>query len=76
VAGVPADESLPDPGRSKQVLDLCDEALMRPVAERGRFLATRCDGDPELLAAVESLLKAVEDSGNFLVLESRVWGDD
>ncbi len=58
-----------DPSRSKQVLDFCDQALELPRDERSRFLAAACKGDAELLDSVESLLKAVDDSGSFLVVD-------
>jgi eukaryotic-like serine/threonine-protein kinase len=40
------------------------EALAKPPHERAEFLAAACAGQPELRAAVESLLAAHEASGN------------
>jgi tetratricopeptide (TPR) repeat protein len=40
------------------------EALSRPAEERAAFLAQACAGNPELLAAVQALLAAHEQSGN------------
>jgi eukaryotic-like serine/threonine-protein kinase len=45
---------------------LFHEALAKPPAERGGFLAAACAGQPELRAAVEALLAAHEASGNLL----------
>jgi tetratricopeptide (TPR) repeat protein/tRNA A-37 threonylcarbamoyl transferase component Bud32 len=45
---------------------LFHEALARPAAERAAFLDAACAGQPELRAAVESLLAAHEASGSLL----------
>ncbi len=58
-----------DPSRSKQVLDICDQALMSPREEREDFLDNACSGDRELRESVESLLRAVDDSGSFLQVD-------
>jgi len=58
-----------DPGKSKRVLDLCDEAILLGEEERRHFLDQACAGDPKLRASVDSVLLAIEESGNFLRLE-------
>lgn len=50
----------------KRVLALCDEVLARPSGERADYLARRCAGQPALHAEVESVLRAIDDSGRFL----------
>jgi serine/threonine protein kinase len=45
---------------------LFHEALSKPAAERAAFLDAACAGQPELRAAVESLLAAHEAAGSFL----------
>ena len=57
------------PGRTKQILDLCDQALLIAPEHRERFIAQECRLDNELKHAVQSLLQAITDSGNFLVLD-------
>ncbi len=52
---------------SKRVLDLCDEALGLPAAERDAFLASVCAGDERLRASVDSVLLAVDQAGTFLL---------
>ncbi len=59
-----------DPGRPKQVLDLCDEVLALTVEVREVFLREIDAGDAELGEAVRSLLQAVEDSGSFMTIEA------
>ncbi len=58
-----------DPSRSKQVLDLCDQALVLPREKRAAFLDAVCEEDAELRLAVDSLLQAVDDSGSFLIVD-------
>lgn len=57
-----------EPG-SKKVLDLCDLALSVPEESRASLLDLHCGEDLALRQAVESLLKAVDDSGSFLTIE-------
>ncbi|WP_405235623.1 protein kinase domain-containing protein [Lentisalinibacter orientalis] len=56
-------------GRSKRVLDICDEAVVLGDEARIRFLDKVCAGDPKLRASVDSVLLAIEESGNFLKLQ-------
>jgi hypothetical protein len=58
-----------DASRAKQVLDLCDQALMLAPDKRAAFLDGACSDDYALRASVDSLLQAVEDSGSFLALD-------
>ena len=58
-----------DPGRAKQVLDLCDEALMLGPEGRERFLDIISESDSELGESVRALLQAVDDSGSFMVVD-------
>ena len=51
-------------------MDLCEQVLLIDVEKRQSFLDRSCAGDAELRSSVDSLLKAVEDSGNFMVIES------
>ncbi len=53
-------------GHERRALELCEAALNLPPQSRNDFLAAQCGGDPDLLAAVESLLHAVEESDGFL----------
>ena len=57
------------------MLDLCDLALELPQSDRSRFLTDTCEGDEALRQAVETLLKAVEDSGSFLVVDEPIEDD-
>lgn len=51
------------PDRWRQVTEILDAALARPVAERDAFLASACGGDAELLAWVALMLsKAAEEN--------------
>lgn len=52
--------------RWRQVDELFQRVLELPPPERRSFIASSCARDPELRAAIESLLGAVEDSGTFL----------
>lgn len=49
-----------------RVLALCDEVLAQPSEERAGYLRRRCEGQPGLRAGVESVLRAIDDSGRFL----------
>ena len=54
----------PDPtGREKEIFG---QALDLPSPERTPFLARACGGDADLLARVQTLLRAHEDTGGFL----------
>ena len=46
---------------------LFQAALKRPAHERSAFLHQACNGEPELLAELESLLASHEQAGDFLV---------
>lgn len=50
------------PERWREVERIFDEALALPVADRVAFVASRCQGDPELQREIESLLAA--DAGS------------
>jgi eukaryotic-like serine/threonine-protein kinase len=47
---------------------LFQDAKAKPPAERATFLDTACAGQPELRAAVETLLASTEAPGGFLIL--------
>ena len=47
---------------------LFQDAKARPSAERATFLDTACAGQPELRAAVETLLASNEAPGGFVIL--------
>ena len=50
-----------------RLIELFNEAKARPTgAERDRFLAEACPGEPELKGQVISLLQAHEGAGDFL----------
>jgi serine/threonine protein kinase len=53
-------------GSEKSEMDLFTEAMQLPVERRSAFLAKACGGDAELRANVEALLKAHQESGEFL----------
>jgi len=53
----------------QRMLAICDEVLALPSVERADYLARRCAGRPALRAGVESLLQAINDSGQFMKLE-------
>src|SRR5271170_2800261 len=53
-------------GSEKSEMDLFTEAMQLPVERRSAFLVTACGGDAELRANVEALLKAHQESGEFL----------
>ncbi|HTG33067.1 MAG TPA: serine/threonine-protein kinase [Thermoanaerobaculia bacterium] len=57
------------PDRWRQIDTLFAEALERPAGEREAFLAAACQGDAELLRAVEELLAADEESASATFLE-------
>ena len=58
-----------DASRSKEVLDLCDRALLVESEKREAFLKDWCSEDHELKTSVELLLQAIEDSGSFLIVD-------
>ena len=47
-------------------MDLFTEAMQRPAEQRPDFLRAVCGGNAELRANVEALLKAHQESGEFL----------
>src|ERR1700720_4596100 len=53
-------------GSEKSEMDLFTEAIQLPVEQRSAFLITACGGDAELRANVEALLRAHQESGEFL----------
>src|SRR6266481_475915 len=53
-------------GSEKTEMDLFTEAVQLPVEQRSAFLVTACGGDVKLRANVEALLKAHQESGEFL----------
>jgi serine/threonine protein kinase len=55
-----------DPERWKQVDNLLQQALERPLEEREGFLRRACDGDEALEAEVRSLLASHLKAGDFL----------
>lgn len=55
-----------EPEDLQRVLNLCDEALEKPVNERSVFLARACQDNPKLRRAVDSLLVSVGSSDHFL----------
>ncbi len=58
--------------RARRVLEICDEAIELDACERVRFVAKTCGDDAKLHAAVESILRAVDESGGFLALDDGV----
>jgi serine/threonine protein kinase len=54
------------PERWRQVDDLCQACLVRPVEERGAFLAQACAGDHDLRREVESLLANESSEAQFM----------
>ena len=56
---------MPEPIHQR-VRELFDQALERPEAERLTFLELACTGDPQLLKAVEQLLRARDSQDSFL----------
>ena len=55
-----------DKDNSRRVLSLCDQVLALPPAERHEFLSDACGEDSRLRASVDSVLIAVDSSGEFL----------
>jgi len=55
----------------RRVLELCEQALARPAAEREGYLDQACAGDGELRAAVGALLAEQSELGSFL--DRRPW---
>ncbi len=55
---------------SKQVLELCDQALQLDDSERQAFLGHACKGDERLRASVDSVLVAISQAGHFLEADS------
>lgn len=55
-----------DLAQARRALDLCDATLALPPAERDAFLDQACGDDDALRSAVDSLLLAVAQAGNFL----------
>jgi len=53
-------------GSEKSEVDLFTEAVQLPAEQRSAFLEAACGGDAELQANVEALLKAHQESGEFL----------
>lgn len=54
------------PARWEEIDSVLSAALERPPGERLRFVRERTFGDPQLAAAVESLLAAGDAAGSFL----------
>lgn len=52
--------------RAKTVESIFHEALAKPEADREKFLAEACQGDPELYRKVAALLSAHQDPGGLL----------
>lgn len=50
----------------RQVKEVFEEALERPVAERAQFLDRACGGNLELREEVESLLSSYDNAGSFM----------
>jgi hypothetical protein len=55
-----------DQGRWKTVNRIFHAALDFPASERHAFVLTASNGDPELEAEIELLLKADQDAGSYL----------
>src|SRR4029453_17532999 len=53
------------PERWRQIDELLEQALEARQEERPALLAAACDGDPNLLRAVERLLRAHEGARSF-----------
>ena len=53
-------------GSDKNEVDLFTQAVQLPAEQRSTFLEAACGGDDELRASVEALLKAHQESGEFL----------
>ena len=53
-------------GSDKNEVDLFTQAVQLPAEQRSTFLEAACGGDDELRANVEALLKAHQESGEFL----------
>ncbi len=51
---------------ASRVRDLLGEAMEKPAAERESFLRSACAGDSALRGEVRSLLRALDDAGEFL----------
>lgn len=60
-----------DPGRAKQVLDVCDQALLLAPDKREEFLECACQGNAALKESVVLLLQAIDDSGSFLQVDEK-----
>jgi len=54
------------PDRWQRIVSLLGQALDLPPEERGPFLDRTCGGDPALRAAIEDLLRADSEAGEFL----------
>src|SRR5262245_55064534 len=52
--------------RWRQVKEIFQAAVERPVAERKAYITDACAGAPSLLTEVESLLAAHEEPGSFM----------
>jgi tRNA A-37 threonylcarbamoyl transferase component Bud32/tetratricopeptide (TPR) repeat protein len=66
-----------DPARERAALEVVDEALERPPAERRTFVEGACGGDAELRACVEELLALEADGSELptLSIPRGVWLD-
>jgi len=62
---------LPEKLRSRRVLAICDELVATQAECRAEVLSRLCTGDPPLRAEVESVLQAIEDSGDFLSADDK-----
>ncbi|MGH9841285.1 MAG: hypothetical protein ACREEM_21225, partial [Blastocatellia bacterium] len=54
------------PERWKQVKEIFNAALDRPVDERGAFLSEACGDDPSLRHQIEHLIDSYEQAGDFI----------
>jgi len=54
------------PERWQRIVSLFGQALDLPPKERGPLLDRTCGGDPALRAAIEDLLRADSEAGEFL----------
>jgi serine/threonine protein kinase len=69
------------PERYQQIEKLYHAALALPPAPRQAFLTQACEGDADLQAEVESLLKAHAEAGSFIVqpameMAAEVWAQE
>jgi Tol biopolymer transport system component/tRNA A-37 threonylcarbamoyl transferase component Bud32 len=58
---------------ASRVRDLLDEALEKPASERESFLRSACAGDSALREEVRSLLRSLDEAGEFLTPPRGLW---